>query len=149
MVNLNLSKNIIFENDSIDYKKNLPKNEYLNSLKYNILDENLINKQIEILNNYGMNGLAMYYYWFSINTISNKKLIMFDVIETFLNKNINTFFIWANENWSDNPAFGESNHIIKNDYNDIDEHCLWLIRFFKNKNYFKIKNKPVFYIHHP
>ncbi len=51
--------------------------------------------------------------------------------------------------WSDNPAFGNNNHIIKNYYDDIDENCQWLIKFFKNKNYYKIKNKPVFYIHHP
>lgn len=149
IVNLNQSYDVL-ENERTDYVQDLPNTKYLNGIKtYDILDESLIDKQVDILNKYNINGLAMYYYWFSINTITHKKLIMFDAIEKFLHKNINIFFIWANENWSDNPAFGESKHIIKNEYNDIDEHCLFLIKCFKHKNYYKIKNKPVFYIHHP
>ena len=95
----------------------------------------------------------MYYYWFSTNTITNKKTIMNNIHQKFLNKNIKNkkiFYIWANENWSDNPAFGSSNHKILNDYNDsdINLHCNKLIKDFQKNNYLKINNKPVFFIHH-
>ena len=56
----------------------------------------------------------MYYYYFSVNTINNKKLIMEKVINKFFEKNLygkKIFLIWANENWSGNPAFTNSgNH---------------------------------------
>lgn len=54
-----------------------------------------------------------------------------------------------NVNWSVNPFFRNSNHIIKNDYEDINEYCNFLVKCFKNINYLKFNNKPVFYIHHP
>jgi hypothetical protein len=120
--------------------------------EYDLLkNDMLIETQLKLLSKYNIDGFAIYYYWFSENSITNKKKIMFDVHEKFLamkptNKKI--FFIWANENWSDNPAFSNSNHIIKNYYNDIEEHCNELILSFKNDNYLKIENKPVFYIHH-
>ena len=116
------------------------------------LNEQLISKQIELINKYNIDGFAMYYYWFSTNTITNKKRVMYDIPKRFLDtdmKGKKVFFIWANENWSDNAAFGKNNHKIINDYSDIEEHCQELIPIFKKNNYLKIDNSPVFYIHHP
>ena len=115
-------------------------------------NKKLIQKQIELLNIYNIDGFAMYYYWFSTNTITRKKRIMYDIHKRFLDmdmKGKKIFFIWANENWSDNLAFGKNNHKIINDYSDIEEHCKELIPIFKKNNYLKIDNSPVFYIHHP
>ena len=84
--------------------------------------------------------------------ITNKKRIMYDIHKKFLDMDMRgkkVFFIWANEDWSDNAAFGKNNHKIINDYSDIEEHCKELIPIFKNNNYLKNDNKPVFYIHHP
>lgn len=137
-------------------KKETPNLELLNLKSINDYDlksnDILIHTQLDLLKQYNIDGFAMYYYWFSTNTITNKKRIMYDIHEKFLNINMRDkkiFFIWANENWSDNPAFSNNNHKITNEYNDIEEHCSELIATFKNNNYLKINNRPIFYIHHP
>jgi hypothetical protein len=74
-------------------------------------------------------------------------------------KNRKVFFIWANENWTDNPAFtktnkshrkNKKNDMIINNYKSYDfiENSKNLIKYFKNDNYLKINNKPVFFIYH-
>ena len=143
----------------LQYKNKETPNKKILNLK-NIEDydlsnnKELINKQIELLEKYNIDGFAMYYYWFSKNTITNKNDIMYNIHKRFLNSNLGgkkIFFVWANENWSDNPAFGNSEHIIKNDYTDenLYKHASFLMDAFKNVNYLKNNNKPVFLIHHP
>lgn len=138
--------------------KETPNNKILglnNILEYDLNKNHLlIDKQISLLDTYNIDGFGMYYYWFSKNTITNKNTIMYNIHEKFLSRDLNNkkiFYIWANENWSDNPAFGNSGHIIKNEYTEENFHIQsdFLIKAFLNKNYLKISNKPVFYIHHP
>ena len=124
--------------------------------QYNLTDVNIIQKQIDILTDYNISGLAMYYYWFSVNTVTNNNMVMQDVINNFFNSQIDMkdkkiFFIWANENWTDNPSFGNKNdNIIKNVYDNENflKNSLNLIEYFKHENYLKIDNKPVFFIYH-
>ena len=120
---------------------------------YDLLkNTHLISRQVDLLVEHNIDGFAMYYYWFSTNTITNSNRIMDKATDIFLNMDMKykkIFYIWANENWSDNPAFGNSKNIVKNDYNDIETHCCELIKSFKKDNYLKINNKPVFFIHHP
>ena len=122
-----------------------------------IKNKQILQKQIDIIYDYNISGFAIYYYWFSLNTITNKNTIMESVIDQFFNnslemKNRKVFFMWANESWTSNPAFGNTNQKIENDYSDIsciEQNIDNLIKYFKNDNYLKIDNKPVFEIHHP
>jgi hypothetical protein len=126
-----------------------------NLLSYNLTDINLINKQMKIAKDNGVYGFAIYYYYFSNNTVTGKKILMDDVVNLFFDDDVNNdfpvYFLWANENWTGNPAFGNSNHEITNIYNkdsfidNIDN----LMLYFKKNQYYKINNKPVFGIHHP
>jgi hypothetical protein len=124
---------------------------------YDFLTNNhIIKKQINIANDYKISGFAIYYYWFSKNEITNKNMIMENVINKFFDnqnnlQNLKVFFIWANENWSKNAAFGESELLIENMYTieNIKKNINNLINYFKHKNYLKIDNKPVFFIYHP
>ena len=124
--------------------------------EYNLLNNDLLQKQIDILNYFNLPGFAMYYYWFDINTITNKNMIFEDVINSFFNKidmkGRKIFFIWANENWSDTIALSnpDNKHIIKNTYSDesLMENAKNLITYFMKDCYLKIDNKPVFYIYH-
>ena len=59
------------------------------------------------------------------------------------------FFIWANEDWSNNPAFGVTHKQILNTYDDYQEMAESLVEDFKSPHYLKRNNCPVFYIHHP
>jgi hypothetical protein len=131
---------------------------YLNIEKiedYNLENSNIIQKQIDLLEYYNFEGFAMYYYWFSINNITNKNMIMEKVINNFFNnsvdlKNKKVFFIWANEDWSNNDAFGINKTQICNIYNETNlyENSKNLLQYFKHNNYLKIDNKPVFFIYH-
>ena len=124
--------------------------------KYDLTDINIIQKQIDIIANYNIPGFALYYYWFSENTITNKNMVMEKVINNFFREEIDmkgrqVFFIWANESWSKNPAFGVSgSHNIINNYtqDNIIKNVENLIVYFKHNNYLKINNKPVFFIYH-
>ena len=130
--------------------KSITEYDYINK-------KSILQKQIDIIDDYNISGLAIYYYWFSTNTITNQNLIMENVINQFFDgsinmKNKNCFFIWANESWTNNPAFGTTNERIETDYTNsenlknVSEN---LLNYFKNDNYLKIDNKPVFELHHP
>jgi hypothetical protein len=86
--------------------------------EYNLENKKIIQRQIDILYDYKISGIAMYYYWFSRNSITNQNMIMDKVVNNFFDssinlKNLNVFFIWANEDWSNNKAFGDSNEKIE------------------------------------
>lgn len=151
--------NYLLNNTSITNHESPSLTEYglTTILDYDLSRYNsIIQKQITLLNAYDMNGFAIYYYWFSVNTITNKNMIMDDVINKFFNDSINmlnrkVFFIWANENWTNNPAFGNIGAKIENIYDaaSFKQNIDNLMCYFKHVNYLKIDNKPVFFLHHP
>jgi len=121
--------------------------------EYNLEDVNITRKQVETAKLYGIKGFGIYYYWFSENTITNKNTIMEDGYKNFFEENyadFKVFFIWANEDWSNNPAFNTNDNILNN-YDDLSfiKNANNLVNYFKHENYYKINNKPVFFIHHP
>lgn len=124
---------------------------------YNLLNKNIIQKQIDIMEEYNISGIAMYYYWFETNTITGNNEIMEKVVNSFFDYSINLknkkiFFIWANESWTDNPAFGTNDDKIETNYSDpeiINKFADKMMSYFKHYNYLKIDNKPILSIHHP
>ena len=123
---------------------------------YNLHNKNIIQKQIDIITHYGIPGFAIYFYWFSKNTITNHHMIMGTVINHFFDDSIHmndrkVFFIWANEDWSKNKAFGTSNEKIENKYTEENMQKITdlFAYYFLKKSYLKIDNKPVLFILHP
>ena len=152
-------KNLELYNSSADIKLDTPLLEYLkieNYNKYDLTNTNILQKQIDLIEYYGFEGIAIYYYWFSRNNISKNKMVMSKVVDLFFsseinNKNRKMFFIWANEDWTSNPAFGISDkHKIINIYDEdsFKQNALNLIPYFKHENYLKIDDKPVFFVYH-
>ena len=152
-------KNLELYNSLSSVTLETPLLEYLkidNYNKYDLTNKNILQKQIDLIEYYGFEGIAMYYYWFSRNNISTNKMVMSKVVDLFFsseinNKNRNIFFIWANENWTGNPAFGISaKYKIKNVYDEdsFKQNAMNLIQYFKHANYLKIDNKPVFLVYH-
>jgi len=122
-------------------------------LDYNLTNKIIIKKQIEIAKKFSIYGFACYYYWFSTNSITNQPTIFENCYDLFFKEDLDfkIYFVWANENWSNNLCFNVENEKIINIYSF--DNCLKninnLIKYFKHSNYYKIKNKPVFFIHHP
>jgi hypothetical protein len=134
------------------YNKHKTLNEPLSMSSYDLTNNSLIKSQIQLAKSYGIYGFSMYYYWFSLNDITQKHTVMEKCHDLFFQNSVdyNIFFIWANEDWTSNPAFNTT-HKIVNKYctKSFNENSNHLIKYFKHKNYYKIDNKPVFYIHHP
>jgi hypothetical protein len=141
--------------DIVDFETPSCKTLELNKIEdYILTDASILQKQIDIITHYNFEGFAMYYFWFSINTITGKKTIMTDVINKFFDGSVQLkgrkiFFIWANEAWSKNPAFNVTNNKIETDYSQSNMQIFAndLIPYFKHANYLKINNKPVFSLH--
>lgn len=122
--------------------------------EYTLSNDHIIKQFLRLLNMTNIEGIALYYYWFSFlsSKIDDENMLMKSVVDKIFNVDMNKkiFFIWCNENWSDNPAFGNTSEYIVNEYNreiflrNSDN----LIRYFQHKNYLKIDNKPVLFIYH-
>jgi hypothetical protein len=123
---------------------------------YDLSYSDIIQRQVDIAKSFGIYGFAVYYYWFSVNSITNNHLIMDTCFDRFFNgditlgDNFKIYFIWANEDWSNNAAFNTKEQIYNiYDIENFKSNIKTLIKYFRNVNYYKIDNKPVFYIHHP
>ena len=151
---INLNKYLLeTNNDEQLLKPNINNYNLTNICDYNLTNINIINKQIEIAKIHGIYGFGIYYYWFSHNEITNCNLIMDDCYNNFFYKKLDdfkVFFIWANEDWSNNVAFNSQKN-IKNEYTEyyFKQNIDNLIVYFNHVNYYKINNSPIFYIHHP
>ncbi len=150
-------KNLKFFNNNNLIKNEIPSTEFIDIDDYDCnLNDKLIQKQIDLTVDYGFNGFAIYYYWFSLNEYTDQHMIMKSVIDKFFDSKTNlhdkkVFFIWANENWTNNKAFHlTGGKKIINNYDDesFKNNSKNLIKYFKNDNYLKIDNKPVFFIYH-
>ncbi len=126
----------------------------LNSMsEYRLDNPELVNKQVALAREYGICGFAIYYYWFSGNTITNKNKIMDACYDNFFKTeytDFKVFYTWANENWKSSVHFGKPK-TIENNYSpdNISKFCADIIPYFKHTNYLKVDNKPVLGIHHP
>jgi hypothetical protein len=124
---------------------------------YNLLeDEEVIPRQILLAKSYGIAGFAIYYYWFSENSITRKHMIFEEVVKRFFERKLegfSIFFMYCNEGWTNNISFdtNEGKHTISNRYNEenIAANMENLVTYFKHENYRKIDNRPLFFLHHP
>jgi len=129
----------------------------LNSvLDYDLTNPSILQRQIDLCVDLDIQGFAMYWYWFSRNEITQQSIIMKSVIDLFFSGTIQLkrrtfFFLWANENWSNNVALSHTSLRIENIYDTMsfERHMHDLIPYVSHANYLKIQNKPVFSVHHP
>ena len=114
---------------------------------YNLTDINIMKRQAELANMYGVYGWCFYYYWFSGKKVLEKPL------ENFLNSDIDLHFhlCWANENWSKLWDGGDKEVILeqKLENNDADKFFNDILPFIQDCRYEKIDNKPILMIYRP
>ena len=153
IINLKKLKNSNYLNEILTPNAN---NFNLNNIEeYNIVENgNIMEKEYELLMDYNLDGFACYYYWFSKNSVNNDNMIMRESVnrlfETGKKYDKKIFFIWANENWTNNAAMGETNESIINIYslNDFILNFNNMLEYFNNDMYLKYENKPVLMVYH-
>lgn len=113
---------------------------------YDLMKEkDKIHDQVLTAKAYGIAGFALYHYWFSENAFfPNKHIVMPDVIDTFFSheyEDFMFFFIWPTCDWC--PALNNK-HALNRSF--AEKHFYDLLPYFKHKNYYKLDNRPVFFI---
>ncbi|MCR5356944.1 MAG: glycoside hydrolase family 99-like domain-containing protein [Lachnospiraceae bacterium] len=103
--------------------------------------------QAETARKYGVYGFSIYQYWF------NGRQLMQRPMEILLENpqiDINYCICWANESWT-RTWYGLSEQVLmKQDYGEEEDwykHFEYLLKFFNDKRYIKIDNKPVLQVY--
>jgi len=127
------------------YQPRIPfKNNY-----YNLLNPKIREWQAKLAKKYGIYGFCYYHYWFKGKKLLEKPL---EEILKLKSPDIHFCFSWANESWSRTWYGGKKENLIKQYYGnkqDWKEHFEYLLKFFKDKRYIKVNNKPILLIYKP
>lgn len=130
------------------YRKQTPPKVPLNNNYYNLLDRETVQWQTQLMDDYKVDGLIYYHYYFE-----GRKLLEKPAENLLKNKDINQkfFFCWANHSW--NRAWkGSREVLLEQTYGDEsawEDHFQYLLPFFKDARYEKKNNKPLFMIFRP
>lgn len=114
---------------------------------YDLRNPNVLIKQAQIAEQYGIYGFAFYHYWF------NGQLLLNTPLENMLKlkePNFPFLYIWANENWTKRWDGRDNEIIIKQNFSLEDDlkHIKYLCEnVFCDSRYIRIDNKPVFAIY--
>jgi len=101
---------------------------------YELINPNIIKKQVELAKSHGIYGFGIYYYWFSGKRLLEKPLDIY-----LNNKDIKFPFllIWANENWTKRWDGKDKEILIKQEYKKEDpENFIKDIKKYLILNYF-------------
>ena len=121
----------------------------LNYLRYyELINLEVIQKQINLAKSHGIYGFGIYYYWFS------GKRLLESPLDLFLNnKNLDFKFllIWANENWTRRWNGLNKKILIKQEYNYNDpiNFIIDIKKYLIDKRYIKINEKPIIGLYEP
>ena len=115
---------------------------------YDLAHDEVMKRQIELAQNYGVGGFAFYYYWFS-----GKKLMEKPIYNYLANPKLNFPFClnWANENWSKRWDGGNQELLIEQTFSrdDFEPFAQDLLPFFRDERYIRIDGRPLFIIYRP
>lgn len=140
----------------------------LNNYYYDLSQKETMEWQASLMEQYGVDGLCFYHYWFK-----DGRKILEKPAENLLEwKDINMpfCFSWANESWirtwsklskksnawsskfEDRGRMQGDGVLLLQDYGEEEQwktHFDYLLPFFKDKRYMKIDNKPIFMLYKP
>ena len=115
----------------------------LNDNYYNLMEKATVEWQTRLMKDYGLTGMIYYHYYFC-----GKKLLEKPAENLLRWKDIEQpfFFCWANHSWK-KTWNGTSELLVEQTYGnekEWEEHFQYLLPFFQDRRYEKIKNRPVF-----
>lgn len=130
------------------YKGHKQPVEPLNDNYYDLSKKTDIEKQIDLANNFGVEGFIFYHYWFGNGHMALEKPA--EILRDEIDKKINYCFCWANHSWF-TTWHGKSSEIIEEQMYDSDddhlEHIKYMYSFFSDSRYLKIDGRPVLFIY--
>lgn len=114
---------------------------------YNLeYDPLILNKQVKLAKEIGIDGFVFYYYRFGSRVILDKP------IKRFLESDLDFKFAlcWANENWT-RRWDGLSDEVIvgQNYEENYEQISLDLLPYFSDQRYIRLDNKPLFFLYKP
>ncbi|MCR5106633.1 MAG: glycoside hydrolase family 99-like domain-containing protein [Lachnospiraceae bacterium] len=116
---------------------------------YDLLNEGCetLKWQAMLAKRYGIYGFSFYQYWFKGKQLMHRPM---EILLENPDIDISYCICWANETWT-RAWYGHSEQVlIKQDYGNREDwrkHFEYNLRFFRDKRYIKIDNKPVFQIY--
>lgn len=121
----------------------------LNNNYYNLLDKEVMVKQMKLADKYGIGGFCFYHYWFKGKKLLEKPA---EIMLKNPDAKLPFCFAWANESWTKtwHGAGGEKEILMRQEYGekkDWEEHFRYLLEFFKDERYIKKDNKPILLIY--
>ncbi|WP_027405946.1 glycoside hydrolase family 99-like domain-containing protein [Anaerovibrio sp. RM50] len=115
--------------------------------EYDLSHVNAISRQAKMAKEHGIDGFVIYHYYSCGSKLLDKPT------ELLLNNediDTNYCLYWANESW-ESRWYGQKTEVIweqkYGNENNWEEHFHYCLKFFKDKRYIKVDNKPVFIIY--
>ncbi|PCJ07332.1 MAG: hypothetical protein COB16_11655 [Rhodobacteraceae bacterium] len=115
---------------------------------YDLLQSDVMARQVQMANEAGLEGFCFYYYRF------NQKRALEKPLEAFVaNPDLNCSFmiLWANENWTRRWDGLDHDIILQQDYREEDDAALlsdWA-RYFRDPRYKRINGRPLLVLYRP
>ncbi len=102
--------------------------------------------QEEYAKTYGLSGFCYYHYWFQGKKILNEPL---DRKLANEKEDLPFMICWANENWTRNWDGQNNQVLLEQKYSEADDilHFEEFLRFFNDKRYIRVKDKPVLMVY--
>ena len=115
---------------------------------YNLLERDVMSRQIDLAKTYGIEAFCFYYYWFS-----GTKLLEKPIQQLLFNRDLNMPFClcWANENWTrrwdglDNEILIQQQHSAEDDINFIQS----VVAYMRDERYVRLEGKPLLLVYRP
>ena len=114
---------------------------------YRLDDVDTLRWQAGLMNQYGIDGMCFYHYWFN-----GKQLLQTPLSLLLANPDINMPFClsWANEPWTRAWDGGDKEVLMAQAYGDKSDwhsHFDYLLRAFQDPRYIRVDGKPMFIIY--
>ncbi|MER8848740.1 MULTISPECIES: glycoside hydrolase family 99-like domain-containing protein [Mesorhizobium] len=115
---------------------------------YNLLQEDIQKRQIEMASSAGIEGFCFYFYWFG-----GKRLLEKPIDNYLSDKTLDFPFClcWANENWSRRWDGLDSEVLIGQDHSPDDDIAFIreIARFMRDGRYIRVGGKPLLLVYRP
>ena len=131
------------------YKGHIQPRVPLDNRYYDLVNDgvNTLKWQAETARKYGIYGFSIYQYWFMGKQLMQRPM---EILLEHPEIDINYCICWANESWT-RTWYGLSEQVLmQQDYGEEDDwykHFEYLLKFFNDKRYIKIDNRPVLQIY--